>query len=147
MPWLNADSKMYLHDKSRKAGLAAMGMWLMGATYSADNLTDGHVPAWYVDSWPQGKKRAEELVKARYWDRLDDGYLVRNWPEYQRTKEQVLAAQQDNAERRKRGGQAASHKRWHVDKGVISPDCPLCPGGHEPEPEPDEEPRNVGHAW
>lgn len=127
MPWLNADSKMYLHTKSRTAGLPAMGLWLMGGTYAADNLTDGHVPDWYVASWPSGKKRAQELVKARYWDTADGGYQVRNWPEYQRTRQQVMQAQTEDTERRRRGGIQRSHDRWHVARGIIKPDCPLCP--------------------
>jgi hypothetical protein len=127
VPWFNADSKMYLHKKCRNAGLAAMGLWLMCGTYSSDNLLDGHVPDWYVASWPQGSKLAKKLVEVRFWDEAEDGYQIRSWAEYQRTKEQVLAAMTEETEKRRRGGIQRSHDRWHVKRGVINPNCPLCP--------------------
>jgi hypothetical protein len=76
VPWLNADSKMYAHPKMRAAGLEAMGLWLMGGTYSADVLTDGHVPDWIVQSWPGGPELAQRLIDAELWEPAPGGYQV-----------------------------------------------------------------------
>ena len=100
MPWLNADSKMYAHPKMRAAGLEAMGLWLMGGTYSADVLTDGHVPDWIVQSWPSGPELAQRLIDAELWEPAPGGYQVLSWAEYQRTKEQVEAERKKARERK-----------------------------------------------
>lgn len=62
MPWFNADSKMHSHPKIRAAGLEAMGLWPVSGTYAAEFLTDGFVPAWYVESWPKGRRLAQKTV-------------------------------------------------------------------------------------
>ena len=93
MTWFAVDDRIHSHPKSRTAGLEAMGLWAMGGAYSADFLTDGHVPAWFVDSWPKGKTLAKRLVDAHLWEDhpTGDGWQVLSWTEYQRTREQVLA--------------------------------------------------------
>lgn len=91
MAWFNADDKMHSHPKPRRAGLEAMGLWVLAGTYCTDYLTDGLVPAWYVDSWPRGKQLAQKLIKAEFWAPAGDDYMFLSWDEYQRTKEQVEA--------------------------------------------------------
>ena len=109
MPWLNADSKMYAHPKMRAAGLEAMGLWLMGGTYAADVLTDGHVPDWIVQSWPGGPELAQKLITAGLWEPAEGGYQVRAWEEYQRTKAQV---EEDKAKARER------QRKWREKHGT-----------------------------
>jgi len=107
MAWFNADDKMHSHPKSRVAGLEAMGLWLLAGTYCADYLTDGHVPDYYVDSWPKGKQLARKLVQARYWQMADGGYQFLSWAEYQRTKAQVEI---DKTKARERKAEWRRHK-------------------------------------
>ncbi|MEV8149930.1 hypothetical protein AB0O52_17515 [Arthrobacter sp. NPDC080073] len=99
MAWFNADDKMHGHPKSRAAGLEAMGLWLLAGTYCTDYLTDGLVPAWYVESWPKGKQLAQKLIKVGLWESAGDDYQFLSWEEYQRTKSQVEA---DKAKARER---------------------------------------------
>lgn len=99
MAWFNADDKMHSHPKPRKAGLEAMGLWLVCGTYCTDYLTDGLVPAWYVDSWPKGKQLAQKLIKAGFWTPTEEDYRFLSWDEYQRTKKQV---EEDKAKARER---------------------------------------------
>jgi len=92
MAWFNADDKMHGHPKVRRAGLAAIGLWVLCGTYCTDFLTDGLVPLWYIESWPDGPKLAKHLVKCGFWESAPDGdYQFLSWGEYQRTKEKVLA--------------------------------------------------------
>ena len=100
MAWFNADDKMHSHPKMRAAGLEAIGLWTLAGTYCTDYLTDGEVPAWFVDSWPKGKTLAQKLVKAGLWEAAGDDWRFLSWAEYQRTKEQVLAAKEKAAERK-----------------------------------------------
>ncbi|SDK80056.1 hypothetical protein [Arthrobacter sp. ok362] len=89
MAWFNADDKMHSHPKPRRAGLEAMGLWVLCGTYCTDYLTDGLVPAWYVESWPKGKQLAQKLIKSGFWVADDEDYRFLSWEEYQRTKKQV----------------------------------------------------------
>lgn len=89
MAWFNADDKMHSHPKVRQAGLEAIGLWTVAGTYCTDYLTDGHVPAWFVDSWPKGKNLAAKLVTARLWEATEGGWTFLSWSEYQRTRQQV----------------------------------------------------------
>lgn len=100
MAWFNADDKMHSHPKMRAAGLEAIGLWTLAGTYCTDYLTDGDVPAWFVDSWPKGKQLAQKLVKAGLWTADGDDWRFLSWGEYQRTKEQVIAAKEKAAERK-----------------------------------------------
>ena len=43
MAWVNSENKTYSHPKPRKAGLEAMGLWLVCGTYCTDYFTDGLV--------------------------------------------------------------------------------------------------------
>ena len=102
MAWFNADDKMHSHPKSRAAGLEAIGLWTLAGTYCTDYLTDGAVPEWFVESWPKGKALAGKLVAAGLWEATPDGWQFLSWAEYQRTKEQVLAAKEKAAERKQK---------------------------------------------
>lgn len=108
MAWFNADDKMHSHPKIRTAGLEAIGLWLVSGTYCTDYLTDGHVPDWFIDSWPRGKALAGKLVKAELWELADGGWQFLSWSEYQRTKSQVLVDKKKSADRL---------KKWRAERG------------------------------
>ena len=112
MPWFNADSKMHAHPKMRKAGLEAMGLWIVAGTYSADLLTDGFVPDWYIETWPKGHKIATQLIVAQLWEKAEGGYQILSWNEYQRSREQVEA---DRAKWRERQKRARDNRRERDD--------------------------------
>ena len=95
MAWFNADDKMHSHPKSRRAGLEAMGLWLLAGTLCTDYLTDGLVPAWYVQSWPGGPELAQVLIDSGFWEKAGDDWQFLSWSEYQRTKEKVLQDRED----------------------------------------------------
>lgn len=100
MAWFNADDKMHGHPKVRRAGLEAIGLWLVCGTYCTDFTTDGLVPEWYINSWPKGQKLADHLVKCGFWEPATDGdFQFLSWSEYQRTKAQVLADKKKTADR------------------------------------------------
>lgn len=100
--WFNADDKMHSHPKIRKAGLEAIGLWLVSGTYCTDFLTDGHVPAWFVQSWPRGQNIAKKLINADLWEPAEGGYQFLSWEEYQRTKTQVLIDRERGRERKRK---------------------------------------------
>lgn len=61
-------------------------------TYCTDFLTDGLVPLWYIQTWPNGTKLANHLVQTGFWEEAPDGdYQFLSWDEYQRTRTKVIA--------------------------------------------------------
>lgn len=103
MGWFNADDKMHGHPKVRRAGLEAIGLWTVAGTYSCDYETYGFIPAWFVESWPRGKKLATVLIRERFWVEHEQdgeqGYMFLSWEEYQRTREEIEEARKRNRER------------------------------------------------
>jgi hypothetical protein len=94
MPWFKADDKLHEHRKPRIAGKAAMGVWILAGSWSADNTQDGFVPERVLSRW--GTKRdAAALVAAGLWcpgeHEGESGYWFHDWPEYQMTKDEVEA--------------------------------------------------------
>lgn len=102
MPWFRVDDTLNAHPKARTAGLPAMGLWVVAGAYSAQYLTEGFVPEWYVASWPSGKKHAARLVAAGLWSRAPEGWQFHQWEERQPTKEQVEADRAKTRDRQRK---------------------------------------------
>lgn len=84
MPWFKVDDKLHDHRKTRAAGKAAMGVWVLAGSWSADNLTDGFVPASVLSRWGT-RADANKLVSAGLWvaDEQDGekGWRFHQWNE------------------------------------------------------------------
>lgn len=102
MVWFRVDDTLSSHPKVRAAGLQAMGLWAVAGAYSCQHLTEGHVPEWYVATWPQGKKLAARLVQVGLWEVTEDGWSFHQWEERQKTKEEVEAERAATRERQKK---------------------------------------------
>lgn len=108
MPWFKLDENFANHPKVAKAGNAATGLWVRCATYSAQYLTDGHIPVDVAHSYGRTRE-IDALLAAGLWVQNGDGeYLMPDYLEYNPSKEQVLAERAANRERqaRRRRGQS-----------------------------------------
>lgn len=105
MVWFKVDDALATHDKVLIAGNAAMGLWVRAGAWSAQHLTDGHVPTHAVRLLGNAAQAAA-LVRARLWVKVEDGYLFHEWHDYQPTREKVERDRQEARERMKkiRGG-------------------------------------------
>jgi hypothetical protein len=66
VPWFKVDDKLHDHRKARAAGATAMGLWVLAGSWSADNLTDGFIPATILPRW--GRPRdANRLTEVGLW--------------------------------------------------------------------------------
>lgn len=114
MTWFKVDDKLHDHRKARAAGATAMGVWLLAGSWSADNLTDGFIPATILPRW--GRPRdAARLVEVSLW-RADEqdgekGWRFHEWDERQPTRAQKLAERAVRAEAGRIGGQASGRSR------------------------------------
>lgn len=111
MTWFKVDDTLATHPKARVAGLAAMGLWTVAGAFASQHLTDGFVPEWYVKTWPQGMRLAQQLVTADLWRVADGGWLYHQWDERQPTKAKV------EEERSKTRARQQAWRDSHRDKG------------------------------
>jgi hypothetical protein len=136
MTWVKIDEDFYQHPKVIQAGPLAMALQVAGLCYCNRNLTDGFVPwaaargllTWEFLEAPEGDGRQRRktisttcgmqgddvsseyviglLLNAGMWEEAVGGYRIHDFPEYQLTKEEVLALRQQRVEAGKASGEA-----------------------------------------
>lgn len=80
------------HPRHLQAGLAAEGLWKRAMAYCADHMTDGVVPASWVEV--QGPKKVIAAgTDAGLWEKIGTVYVLHDYLDHNRSKEQVDAAQ------------------------------------------------------
>ena len=147
MVWFKVDDKLHDHRKARKAGKAAMGMWVLAGSWSSDNLTDGFIPEDVALRWGT-RADAERLVAAELWQASsrdgEPGWQFHDWARFQPSAAVTAAVRAKEAE----AGMRGNHKRWHSDRGIIDPNCEFC--YRVPDQEPDgvtrSEPESGGES-
>jgi hypothetical protein len=112
--WFKVDDKLHDHRKARAAGAVAMGVWVLAGSWSADNLTDGFIPATILPRW--GRPRdATRLVDVGLWhaDEQDGekGWRFHEWLERQPSRAQKLEERATKAEAGRIGGLHSGRSR------------------------------------
>lgn len=113
MAWFKIDDQLSGHPKARRAGLAAMGLWVTAGAYTSGYRLDGFVPAHYVTSWRDGRKLANQLVAAGLWEPATHpdegaGWRFHDYGDYNMT---VAAWEADKAAARDRKQRERSRRR------------------------------------
>lgn len=122
MPWFKVDDGLYSHPKWVAASPAAKALWVTAGSWSASQLTDGHVPTYILPVVGGKPKAAQELVELGLWEMNGNGWVFHDWEEFQPSKVDVQAVR----DKESKSGQHGNHIRWHVKKGITNPDCPFC---------------------
>jgi hypothetical protein len=104
MSWLKVDDKLHDHRKimrllrsgADRLDPGPLGLWLLAATWSADNRTDGFVPDYLLDRWDSNAtEHAGRLIEAGLWRLVDvdgeTGFEFHDWADYQPLKQQLEA--------------------------------------------------------
>lgn len=107
MPWFKVDDKLHSHRKTRKAGPAAMGLWVLAGSWSADQLSNGFVPDYIAAAMDRDYRRhAGALVAAGLWEEDgengDKGWRFHDWDEMQPTRADVEEKRESARERMRR---------------------------------------------
>jgi hypothetical protein len=95
MTWFKVDDGLHAHRKVVRAGVAAMGLWVLAGSWSSDQLTDGWVPDYIATRLDPGQaeKHAAALVRAGLWfpDEHDGerGWWFHQWSDHQPTSKSV----------------------------------------------------------
>ena len=124
MPWFRVDDTLHSHPKTRRAGLPALGLWVISGSYSCQYITEGFVPDWFVSAQKSGHRMARILVGSGLWERAErdgeSGYLFHDWGHFQMTKEDVLADREHNRDRQRRFREKKREARNAVTNGVTN---------------------------
>lgn len=120
MPWVKLDDAMHAHPKIAAAWSScrgSVGLHVMALSYCGAYLTDGHVPATFVESkLPELGDRVaavEALVEAGLWEAVDDGYRVHDYLELNPSRRAVERRRKERKKAGKMGGEAKAANRHH----------------------------------
>jgi hypothetical protein len=124
-------NEFYANEKvqelARSGRMDAVGVFCMALTYCGDHLTDGFVPrrAMLYVIGATGEQ-VNALCDVGMLEAVDEGWLIHDYTEHNRTKEQVLHARADAKERksRSRGGHSSVTAVSQRDMRVTSGQTP-----------------------
>ena len=128
MVWFNVDDNLGEHPKVEKAGLEAMGLWVVCGSHCARYpALEGFVRESYVRGKPRGLRLAQRLVAAGLWYPVEKdglpGFQFHEWHENgQRTAEQVEQDKAANRARQQRYRAARNAVTNTVTNGVSNGD-------------------------
>lgn len=124
MPWFRVDDTLHSHPKTRRAGLAALGLWTVAGSYACQYITEGFVPDWLVSAQKSGPRLAQILVSSGLWERSErdgeSGYQFHDWDHFQMSKEEILADREHNRERQRRFREKKREARNGVTNAVTN---------------------------
>lgn len=116
-----------VQELARSGRMDSVGAFCMALAYCGDHLTDGFVPRramLYVIGATSEQIRA--LCDVGMLEEVDEGWLIHDYAEHNRTKEQVLHARKKSAER------VAKHRN-ESDVTALHRNCNAVTSGQTPE--------------
>lgn len=107
MTWFKVDDNLATHSKVLIAGNEALGLWVRCGSWSAQQLTDGFVPSTIIQLFGS-VELATRLVTAGLWVQAADGFIFKDWQDFQPTRTQVLAEREAARERQRKAREKRS---------------------------------------
>ena len=104
MGWVRLDDNFADHPKIIALGDTAFRLFITGLCYSNRQLTDGVIPYQIVNAWvgDNPEKPSDELEDQGLWERVDKGFQIRSYTEYQPTRDKVHRKRDEARERLRR---------------------------------------------
>lgn len=102
MPWVRLDDRFPTHRKVALLSDRAFRLYVSALCWSSENLTEGKIndrELTLIARVRDMKKTAGELQSARLWDRVDDGWMIHDFLEYNPDRAKVKADREANAAR------------------------------------------------
>jgi hypothetical protein len=138
MPWVKLDDRFPSHRKIALLSDRAFRLHVSAICWCSENLTDGRIADRELTLLAKIrgiKTTAQQLADAGLWDRVDGGWQIHDYLDYNPSRAQVLADRKKNAERQERFRQRRNGKPVPPDgdgrsNGVTS-DGPDAPGMHD----------------
>ena len=165
MAWTRIDDGFRTNVKIRKAGPDGVLLYLYGLIYCNTSLTDGYIddvflPQIYADAFCRTPKiTTQKLVDCGLWIRMEGGYQVNDFLEYNFSKEEVEKRRQARSAAGRKGGLSkAGGKFPDKDEADFEADAQAnakanaqanaqakfkpIPISHNPSPNPQKNPTN-----
>lgn len=138
MPWVKLDDRFPSHRKVALLPDRAFRLHVSAICWCAENLTDGRIAERELPliAKVRGiKSAAKELETAGLWDRIEGGWEIHDYLDYNPSREQVLAERKKNAERQERFRKKRNGKPVPPDgndgSNGVTPDVPDAPETHD----------------
>lgn len=113
MPWIRFEDNFPEHPKVLAISDSAFRLHVRAIGYCSRHLTDGAVSLAAVRSLVGGRapRLSAELVAARMWTTVDDGFRIHDYLDYQPSREEIRKRRTADRERKKADGiQSASSR-------------------------------------
>lgn len=132
MPWFRLDDEFFSHPKVLMAGNAAVGLFVRCGTWCANQGTEGRIPVEAAKSFGT-KREIDKLTTVCLWVRDGDEFVIPDYLEYNPSNDEVEALRSKRADAGRQGGALGNHRRHHVAKGILNPNCQFCtsPNGRQ----------------
>lgn len=141
MTWFKVDDGLHSHRKvlaiPRSGRAAAMGLWVLAGAWSADNLTDGRIPAYMVAELGCTARNAQHLVTVNLWIEVDGDYQFHAWtePGRQPTRAEIEANREAERKRKAEYRSRMASQRDN-DRSPSGTDNGTPTGVRTPRPDP-----------
>lgn len=125
MPWVRIDDSFAENPKIARLSDSALALWVTGLAYCNRNLTDGFIPRMvglgqlrFCDG--NTLPHISELEEIGLWEKVDGGWQVHDYLEFQPAKADVLAQREKDRRR------AAMNADRNLAKRIRARDGDLC---------------------
>ena len=121
MAYTNTDYSFWTNPKIRSAGRDAAFLYIAGNGFCNEYLTDGFISDTDIETVAfnafqrQPKKAVEALVKAGLWDRVSGGYMIHDYLDYNKSKQEIEELRSKKTYAGKKGGKASAQARAQAD--------------------------------
>jgi hypothetical protein len=155
MPWFALDDGFDTHPKVRKAGNAAIGLFVRLGVHATKHLTEGHLDGVIVRDYGTpatvrklitvGMLHEHGHVCPRCPQPAEDGFVIHDYLDYNKSRAQIEAAREAARKRQNRGRESARRNRnerdsdANLDANSRENGASFAPNSRENEPRFDEE--------
>jgi hypothetical protein len=129
VPWFKVDDGFWGHPKRLACSSNAIGLWVVAGSWSAQQMTDGHIPRHVLAVLGGKPKDAAALVTAGLWETTPNGWHFHDWTEQQPTRAETEARRAEDAERKRLARAAKAEKR--AAEAARRTASGECPPGHD----------------
>ena len=141
MAWIKIDDQFRDHPKVLAAGPLACWLYICGLTFAGQYLTDGHIPSAMLRKLADvdnAQELADRLVSVGLWEKIEGGYQIHDFTEYNPTREEVRGIRTARAEAGRRGGlnSAASKRQASATANEQQNSTPSPSPSPSPSPDP-----------
>lgn len=141
MGWVRLDDNFADHPKVIGLSDKAFRLFIMGLCYANRHLTDGLITYQIVNAWVGDDpfKPSAELEDQNLWVRMDKGFMIRSYTEYQPSREKVNKKRNDANERLRKFRSSLQVPAWQTDENQNETQMKHMPQPNPTQPNPNKD--------